>query len=141
MDKARPEWDEDLCLLQFAYNTATHSTTKMSPFELIYGRLPTIPADLVFPDVKQELLLQPESYAEQKQKAFKEVYEAVRLNRDLIMKRNKLRCDRKVYACDFRTGDHVWLQKHVTKAGEIKKFRDKWKGIYKILEKRSSASK
>jgi hypothetical protein len=39
--------DEKLQLLQFAYNTACHSTTKYSPYYLMYGRTPKIPIDLI----------------------------------------------------------------------------------------------
>ena len=52
-------WDLHIPLLQFAYNTAVHSTTKATPFEIIYGRKPTIPADVVFGHLEMDLLLQP----------------------------------------------------------------------------------
>ena len=47
---------------QFAYNTATRSTTKATPFELMYGRSPTVPLDLMFSHEKVELYLTPAGY-------------------------------------------------------------------------------
>ena len=41
------DWDRHLPSLQFAYNTAKHSSTGESPFYLNYGRHPIIPASLV----------------------------------------------------------------------------------------------
>ena len=78
VNENKDDWDEYLPLLQFAYNTAIHTTTKSSPFELMYGRLPTVPVDLVFKNFHCELMLEPESYADQKQTAFKQVYEIVK---------------------------------------------------------------
>jgi hypothetical protein len=37
--------------------------TKCTPFELVYGRLPKIPFDLVIPDSSVDLQLSPETYA------------------------------------------------------------------------------
>ncbi|CAF2145949.1 unnamed protein product [Rotaria magnacalcarata] len=36
-------WDEYLHAVVFAYNTGIHKTTKYSPYELLYGRLPRLP--------------------------------------------------------------------------------------------------
>ena len=44
------EWDEHLDQLCFAYNTATHSTTGATPFEVVYGRKPKLPLDLLISD-------------------------------------------------------------------------------------------
>ncbi|CAF0934377.1 unnamed protein product [Brachionus calyciflorus] len=48
-------WDELLPALSFAYNTATHSTTKFTPYELMYGRKPKLPIDLVYKTQKLDL--------------------------------------------------------------------------------------
>ena len=44
------DWDEHLSELCFAYNTATHSSTDCTPFELVYGRKPKLPLDIVLTD-------------------------------------------------------------------------------------------
>ncbi|CAF2096549.1 unnamed protein product, partial [Rotaria magnacalcarata] len=36
-------WDEYLQAVVFAYNTGIHKTTKYSPYQLLYGRLPRLP--------------------------------------------------------------------------------------------------
>ena len=41
------DWDEYLKPLAFAYNTAVHATTGVSPFQMVYGRLPRLPIERV----------------------------------------------------------------------------------------------
>ncbi|GFU10957.1 retrovirus-related Pol polyprotein from transposon opus [Trichonephila clavipes] len=41
------DWDLHLPLLLFAYREIPHSTTGMSPFQLVYGRLPSGPISLL----------------------------------------------------------------------------------------------
>ena len=50
------EKQKDLKLekLSFAYNTAEHATTKYSPFELMFGRMPKLPIDLVYDQTNAE---------------------------------------------------------------------------------------
>ena len=43
------DWDEYLDTLAFAYNTVVHATTGVTPFEIVYGRKPRLPVDLIFP--------------------------------------------------------------------------------------------
>jgi hypothetical protein len=40
-------WEECLPHVQFAYNRSLHSTTKMCPFEIVYGLLPHALIDLM----------------------------------------------------------------------------------------------
>jgi hypothetical protein len=40
-------WEECLSHIEFAYNCSLHSTTKMSPFHIVYGFVPRAPIDLL----------------------------------------------------------------------------------------------
>ena len=40
--------------LSFAYNTDVNETTKCSPFELMFGRIPKLPIDLVYDQTNAE---------------------------------------------------------------------------------------
>jgi hypothetical protein len=40
-------WEEWLRHVEFAYNHSLHSTTKMCPFEIVYGFLPLALIDLM----------------------------------------------------------------------------------------------
>jgi hypothetical protein len=40
-------WEEYLSHIEFAYNRSVHSTTKVSPFQVVYGFNPRAPIDLL----------------------------------------------------------------------------------------------
>jgi hypothetical protein len=46
LDKNLKRWEDCLPHIEFAYNHATHSSTKMSPFQIVYGYIPRAPIDL-----------------------------------------------------------------------------------------------
>ena len=46
LDKNLKRWEDCLPHVEFAYNHATHSSTKMCPFQVVYGYIPRAPIDL-----------------------------------------------------------------------------------------------
>ena len=128
-------WDTFLPALAFAYNSAVNATTKMTPFELVYGRKPKIPLDLIFSTLKLELFLDPEGYAREVQSAFATAFELVIKNRDLSMLKNKVAHDRHVRAANFELTDLVWVLDTAKVVGKSSKLARKWKGPYEILAK------
>jgi hypothetical protein len=40
-------WEECLPHIEFAYTRSLHSTTKMCPFQIVYGFIPRAPIDLL----------------------------------------------------------------------------------------------
>ena len=41
----RTDWEKYLPLVEFAYNNTVHSSTSKAPFEVIYGRIPSLGLD------------------------------------------------------------------------------------------------
>ena len=41
----KTDWDDQLPFVTFNYNPSIHSTTKQTPFEMMYGRFPVLPFD------------------------------------------------------------------------------------------------
>jgi len=110
----------------FAYKTSCHSSTKKTPYEMLFGRKPKIPADLMFSDIEFDLHLTPDSYASKIQTTLKKSYEVATCHRDVNSLRNKIRLDRSVRACKFDVGDTVFILRHSKKVNESNKFRRKW---------------
>ena len=146
VNENQTDWDLYLDNLQYAYNSAIHSTTKFSPFELFFGRLPKLPIDLchhglpqfdtsyhtVGEDMPFELV--KDEYAYRVRRHFEKIFKTVAENRDLRMDRAKLIHDRKVRGSNFKKDDLVLMYNHVIKPGTTKKLCNKWKGPYCVVD-------
>ncbi len=126
------DWDEHLDELSFAYNTARHATTKYSPFFLMFGRHPKVPAEIFIKDPKITLPLTPGEFASQMEKCLKTAYFCVKRNTELKMIYNKEYHDRKNIAAEFTVGHRVWVRELKTPKGLCRKFNSKWKGPYTV---------
>ena len=83
------DWDLKLNNLTLAYNTAVHATTKLSPFELMFGRVPKLPIDLVYDQTDSEELKAkfdvewiPSEFVENLRKSMKSMFDFAASNRD-----------------------------------------------------------
>jgi len=54
-NSSRSDWDDQLPYVIFNYNTSSHSTTNILPFELMYGRSPVLPCDPQDPIVSLQI--------------------------------------------------------------------------------------
>ena len=133
------DWDTKLDKLTFAYNTAVHATTKLSPFELMFGRVPKLPIDLVYDQTDSEELkakIEVEwiasEFAENLRKDMKEMFDFAASNRDAAALRASALVDRTVRGVNFQVGDKVWVLDQNTKKGVNPKLRPRWKGPYLV---------
>jgi hypothetical protein len=133
LNEEKDNWEQFLPYMQFSYNTAIHSTTKFSPFELTYGRTPKIPIDLIVPSESLDLYLDEASYASGVKDNLSRAFEMVAKNTESRMEKAKLRHDRDVVAANFEVGDFVWVHDTTTKKGKCKNKNLSYKYFYKTL--------
>ena len=82
-------WDLKLEKPSFAYNTAVNATTKCSPFELMFGRIPKLPIDLVYDQTnaedmraKYEVLWVAIEFVDQQRREIRAMVDLASANRD-----------------------------------------------------------
>jgi hypothetical protein len=133
-------WDEMLQKMAFAYCTSVHATTGFTPFEVVYGRKPKLPADLIFTAVKLDIQLSESDYANKLKSDLVNVYRVVEEKSACKVEKMKFYADRHVRPSKYNVGDRVWLFDETKKKGSNKKIGWKWLGPYTIVEKRSDSN-
>jgi hypothetical protein len=129
------DWDAHLDELTYAFNTAVHSTTKFTPYQLMFGRKPKIPLDMFDPSSKTESPLSATQYAQQIAAGLKYAYSMVKKNRDQRMDRAKTLHDRKIKTKPFQAGNLVWVLNEQAKKGKGPAFRPKRRGPFKVIQR------
>ena len=98
-------WEECLPHIEFAYKRSLHSTTKMCPFETVYGFLPCAPIDwLPLPSSKKVNF-----DAKQRAEFILKMHELTKENIERMNAKCKLAGDKGRKHVVFAPGDLVWL--------------------------------
>ena len=91
-DQNQDDWDTKLEKLSFAYNTVVHAVTKFSPFELMFGRIPKLPIDLVYDQTdadelkaKIEVEWIASDFVDQQKREMKAMFDFAAANRDAAL--------------------------------------------------------
>ena len=122
------EWDKELNLASFSYNTSVHEGTQYTPHELVFGKIARAPSS--DPDITDTT---NESYAAYLTSLFNRLRETQTIARENLnnaKKRSKGYYDRKLNTHEFRIGDNVYLLKEPNKG----KLGDQYVGPYEIIE-------
>ena len=125
------DWDRHLPAAIFAINTARQSTTEISPFQLVYGRLPFTTLENEFPWPKER----PEPVNVFLSRV-KEMRNAARLN--IIEKQEKVKrlVDlRRRVVKDLFPGELVLVRRKLKKKGKTKKLLPKYIGPFQVVKK------
>ena len=116
------EWERYLPLVLFAYRTATHTSTGVSPFMLMFGRQPNR-----FCDFSHPRSFDPGTYQAQLQAKLAQLHDLVETNVTQAGHTQKACYDRHSTPHSFKDGDPVWLS--VPTAGKL---QPRWEGNWRI---------
>nr|GEV62223.1 putative nucleotidyltransferase, ribonuclease H [Tanacetum cinerariifolium] len=125
-------WDNYICLVEFAYNNSWHASIKCAPFEMLYGR--KCRASICWDQVGERVIEGPEmiEVTNAKVAVAKEKLKEART-------RQKSYADKHRRSLEFQPGDHVFLK--VSPARGVRRFGSKGKlsprfiGPFEILDR------
>ena len=128
-------WQDWVSTLVHAYNCTTTRVTGFSPYFLMFGREPRIPADetfgVTFPKTRRNTI---KNYVETLRKRLGWAYQTATEHIKKDMECRKLYYDRKAHCMDIVVGDIVLVHQKVF--GTTYKIKDKWEvPVYIVLEK------
>ncbi|GJT07505.1 putative nucleotidyltransferase, ribonuclease H [Tanacetum coccineum] len=96
-------WDDYICLVEFAYNNSWHASIKWAPFEMLYGRKCRAP--ICWDQVGERILEGPEMIEVTNEKVV-----VAREKLKEAQTRQKSYADRHRRALEFQPGEHVFLK-------------------------------
>ena len=128
-------WDQMLAQAEFAYNSSVNRATRLSPFQIVYGRLPHFPADISFHSIEKESE-EANVFMRERAKFFSQVQGKLREGYAKVESRiNKKRKEKL-----FEVADLVWV--YVSKdrypVGQHNKLKPRKIGPCKVVKKINS---
>ncbi|CAF4851479.1 unnamed protein product [Rotaria sp. Silwood1] len=126
-NKKRTDWDEQLSKIIFAYNTTRHVSTKLTPFEMMFGRLCKLPFDL---PKQTTTSVEPHQYVKQLQEYLELAKHVARTNIERSQEKSKRNYDTNRTNNIYLIGDFVYIKR----LGLIHKLAPKYAGPYQIIQ-------
>ena len=127
-------WDELLQKALMHYRSSVHTSTKFTPYRLMFGREMRLPVDAVIGDPPTgEKKNYPEFVLEQR----RGIQATEKLARDHLMASQlyqKHHYDSRIHGAPFQLNDLVWLYKSAIPKGTSKKFFKRWSGPWKVVK-------
>ncbi|KAA0032636.1 Transposon Ty3-I Gag-Pol polyprotein [Cucumis melo var. makuwa] len=133
ISKNLKSWEDTLPFVEFAYNSAIHSTTHCSPFEVVYGFNPLTPLDLSPLPSNMFTSDAASSRVEYIKTLHKEIKERIeKKNQKLVTRKNQGRKE-----LIFKSGDWVWvhLRKERFPDRRKSKLQQRGDGPFQVLER------
>lgn len=133
--REKNKWPEQIQTLTFAYNATVHETTGFAPFQLMFGRVPRLPVDVIF----KQVLCDPVTtdYKTYAKTLMSHLYEAARIAQTHAVEEQDKQAEgynRKVKGTHLNIGDRVLLANKGERGK--KKLSDKWNAtVYTIVDR------
>jgi hypothetical protein len=133
LDKNLRRWEDCLPHVEFAYNRATHSATKMCPFEVVYGYIPRAPIDLFVIDVEDEPHVDALAHIDH----MKQLHKETQQNIAVANKKYQVAGSKGRKHVSFEPGDLVWLHLRKDRFPTLRrsKLMPRAAGPFKVLTK------
>lgn len=136
-------WDTFLNASLFAYRTVQNSTTKYTPFKLIYGREAVIPMDLqhqILTNKEKTMEKQLQQHIDFITNDLQNLHTNAQQNIGKAQEKQKRYYDQGIKMEKFNIGDKVLLYESAKAKVHGDKFREKWTGPYYVHEVNSTGA-
>lgn len=133
--REKHNWPQQIQTLTFAYNATVHETTGYAPFQLMFGRIPRIPVDVMFKQVLHDpLVVDHKSYVKT---LMSHLYEAARIaQRHAIHEQDRQAqgYNKRAKGSPLNIGDRVLIANKGERGK--KKLADKWDPtVYTVVDR------
>ena len=130
----KSEWDQFVPAALFAYRTKIQSSTKFTPFFLLYGRNEETPLSRKTNPEEDDLEWNLEEHVNLITERLHHVHMTAKQNINKAQTDQKNRYDKKIKPVQFKIGEQVLLRESHHENVHGDKFREKWSGPYEIFQ-------
>jgi Integrase zinc binding domain/Integrase core domain len=129
LTEGQEDWDHHISPVLFAYRTAKQSSTKITPFYLVYGRNPQVPPvdmdEIINENILSRLFTLTEDLPQERETAKRNILKSQRKQKEYHDQKKKL-------AQTFKISDKVLMYDAARDKHFTGKLKPKWKGPYYI---------
>ncbi|XP_042170339.1 uncharacterized protein LOC121844379 [Oncorhynchus tshawytscha] len=134
--RAKHRWPRKLKSLTFAYNCTVHETTGHAPFQLMFGRTPHLPIDMMFGTALQDSdVVDYDEYIKSLTRDLREAME-IQVLATKQLKSHAGLYNRKIRGAPVEIGDRVLLANKGERGK--RKLADRWENNLKIVTEKNS---
>ena len=135
-DVSQNQWAKILPSTVFALNTSLSSSTKFTPYEIIFGRRPVLPIDIILGSTEEfNNASTPEEYLSDLRLQLKDIIVKVHENLNVSRERMMKQYNKGILFNDYKPDDKVWLKKKCFKPGESTKLAPRKTGPWTVIRK------
>ncbi len=131
ISKNPDSWDEYVTHAILYFNTTIHSSTKFSPYELVFGHKAHIPSSIT---QNPEFKYTYETYFDQLKLKLNSLHDSARQTLIYNKEKSKLHYDKSLHVKNLQVGDLVLVQNKQTQVGISKKLLPRYHGPYPIIK-------
>ena len=129
----KTRWKDHLPFVVHAYNCTRNNATGFSPFQLMFGRKPRLPVDIIKGLAEGKQDMDYKEYVQKVRDSLSSAYERASQQASKLQLRNKAYYDRKAGAASVEVGDRVLVKRVRFKEGPHK-LEDRWEeGVYEVV--------
>ena len=127
------EWDKKLPFVLFAYRSTIQSSTKESPFFLLYGRDPRLPSGSILDQARPEYLVDMEDYRTELLVNVRAARELALVNIKEAQQKQKAAYDQRSSDPQYKVGDRVMVYMPQEVSGKDRKLARPFHGPFRII--------
>ena len=134
-DNQKSRWKDHINKMVFAYNCTRNDATGYSPYELLFGRKPLLPIDIIFGKTKATVCKRYPIYLRDLRNAMEQAYKISAEKSGQSMQRGREAYNRKANTSILEAGDRA-LVKRLLERGGPGKLRSFWEDQFYIVIRR-----